>query len=196
MTLDAQTHVTPTLDGAESVSLLPFRAQDISETYVAWLNDAEVVRYTEVRGRQTLDGVRAYVESQIASRDVYFWRIVAEGRHIGNLRVSGLASVHRRPVIALIIGEKRSRGRGVGTTAIRLASDYLLDSGLGHKVVAGIYSENIPSIRAFEKAGFHIEATFKDHYWFEGRFIDGVEMAKFRTASGGTDARRRREVAG
>lgn len=190
MTPDAQSHITPALAGPESVSLLPFRMDDISEQYVAWLNDEEVVRYTEVRGRQTLEGVQAYVEAQLASRDVYFWRIVAEGRHIGNLRVSGLASIHRRPTIALVIGEKLARGRGVGTAVIRLASDYLLDSGLGHKVVAGIYSVNIPSIRAFEKAGFHIEATLKQHYWFEGSFIDGVEMAKFRSTSSGTAALR------
>lgn len=183
MSLAAPEHATPALEGPGGVSLLPFRLADVSERYVAWLNDREVTRYTEVRGRQSIESVRAYVETQLASRDVYFWRIVAEGRHIGNLRVSGLTSIHRRPVIALIVGERQGRGRGIGTAAIRLAADHLLDAQLAHKVVAGIYAENLASIRAFEKAGFHTEATLREHYWFENRFVDALQMAKFGHAA-------------
>ncbi|MGH7004755.1 MAG: GNAT family N-acetyltransferase [Alphaproteobacteria bacterium] len=169
--------VTPSLNGGH-VALLPFRIEDVTDRYISWLNDEEVMRYTEARGvRHTHADALSYVEKQIRSHDVHFWRIAVDGEHIGNFRVSNLTSPHRRASLALIIGDGRHRGKGVGTAAIRLASEYLLNQRRLHKLIAGIYAANRASIRAFENAGFHREAVLADHYWCDGRFVDGLMMA-------------------
>ena len=106
------------------------------------------------------------------------WRIVVDGAHIGNLRLSNIDMYHRRAYVALIIGSKDHRGRGVGTKAINLVAHYGFEELGLHKLCAGVYASNVASIRAFEKAGFVTEAVLKDHHFCEGRFVDGLLMAR------------------
>jgi UDP-2,4-diacetamido-2,4,6-trideoxy-beta-L-altropyranose hydrolase len=59
----------------------------------------------------------------------------------------------REAVISVSVSAPR-RGQGLGTEAIRSACErYIRDSG-GTELVAFIKPQNIPSVRAFEKAGF------------------------------------------
>lgn len=171
----------PTLAGP-LVSLLPLGLEHVTDVYVGWLNDYEVVRHTEARyAPHTIDGVRAYVSVNLDSADAILWRIVADdGRHVGNLRLSSLSSPHRRGEIALIIGDKGSWGKGYGPAAIRLAASYCLDTLGLNKVTAGAYAINEASRRAFVKCGFKVEAVLPRHYFFEDRFIDGLLFGLLR----------------
>lgn len=57
--------------------LEPFTAAHLTPRYVAWLNDPEVVRYSDQRHqRHTLDSCRAYWQA-FAQTPHYFWAIVA-----------------------------------------------------------------------------------------------------------------------
>lgn len=162
------------------VALRPFLPEHVSDDYLAWLNDPEVMRFTEARFTgHTRDSARAYVERSNSGADARLWRIVAGGRHVGNIRLSGIDHRHRRASVALIIGARDAWGQGIGTGAIRLASRYGFDALSLHKLCAGMYVDNAASIRAFEKAGFRREAVLAGHYLYQGRFIDGVLVARF-----------------
>jgi len=50
--------------------------------------------------------------------------------------------------------DREARGRGYGSRAIRLASEYLLTTGMVKRIVAYIKVENATSKSAFEHAGF------------------------------------------
>lgn len=165
----------PEIAGALA-SLLPMLPEHVTEQYVGWLNDFEVMRYTEARYTvHSRESVLDYVLSNLDHPDAILWRIVdADRRHVGNLRLSGLSSPHKRGEVALIIGEKSCWGKGYGPAAITLAVDYCLNVLGFHKVTAGAYAINEASRRAFLKCGFVVEATLKEHYLFEGRFIDGL----------------------
>lgn len=160
--------------------LAPLEISDVSDRYVAWLNDARIVAQTEQAGLQhDADSVRAYVEANLRASDALIWRIVAAGIHVGNLRLSRIHEIHRRAAIGLIIGESSARGRGIGACAIRLAANHGL-GGMGlNKISAGLYATNLPSRTAFERAGFHLEAVLRRHAWHQGHFIDILQMAKF-----------------
>ena len=161
------------------VSLLPFLKEHVTDAYLGWLNDPEVVRYTEARfTHHTREDAEAYVEACNRPANARLWRIVVDGAHVGNLRLSSIDMYHRRAYVALIIGSKDHRGRGVGTKAINLVAHYGFEELGLHKLCAGVYASNVASIRAFEKAGFVTEAVLKDHHFCEGRFVDGLLMAR------------------
>jgi RimJ/RimL family protein N-acetyltransferase len=166
--------------GRGGVRLDLFRPTQMTDDYLRWINDPEIMRYTEARfASYTQEDAREYVVSSNAGDDARLFRICADERHVGNLRVSAINWHHRRAEIAIIIGEREHHGRGIGTTAVSLASEWCF-SALGmRKLCAGMYEENRPSIRAFEKAGFRIEAKLKDHYLLDGRPMDAVMMARF-----------------
>ena len=175
---------TPVL-ADERMRLAPFLPEHVCQAYVGWLNDPDVVRFTEARfAPHTVATARAYVAENLASDNAYLWRILggedAEGIHVGNLRLGNIDRHHRRGTIALIIGAAEARGQGIGPRAIELAAAYGFEQLGLDKIFAGMYANNTPSIRAFAKAGFEPEARLRGHHVYQGARIDGVIMARFR----------------
>jgi len=163
------------------LSLEPLRAEDVSAAYISWLNDPETMRYTESRyAKHTRESTQAYIRNTNADPAVWMWRIVlADGTHVGNIRLSAPQIAHRRGSLGIIIGEKNLRGKGIGPRAIDLVAAYAFGKLGIHKLNAGIYANNVASQRAFEKVGFKREAVLQDHYFIDGRYVDGIMMARF-----------------
>jgi len=163
-----------------SLVLEQFMPEDITEAYLDWLNSEGVMRFTEARfQKHTYESARAYVEGTNATEGAYLWRMMFDGRHIGNIRLSAINYSHGRASIALVIGDARQHSRGVGSAAIQRVFQYAIDELGLRKITAGIYAPNVGCMRAFEKAGFHQEAVLKKHHAFEGGYTDTVLMARF-----------------
>jgi RimJ/RimL family protein N-acetyltransferase len=169
---------------ASRVSLDDLRVEHVGPNYHAWLNDPEVMQYLEARFRtHTLDEIRAYVKAMNASKSDHIWRILCDGRHVGNIKLAGVTPRHRRANLALLIGDRSVWGQGVGTQAVRLATAESFKLYDLFKIYAGFYAANVASIRAFEKAGYMIEATLRGNRCLDGRMVDEVLMACFRNAT-------------
>ncbi|MBF0267984.1 MAG: GNAT family N-acetyltransferase [Alphaproteobacteria bacterium] len=162
-----------------NVELALFGREHVSERYLGWINDPVTMRYTEARYRSySREEAEAYVEASNAGASARLFRILSDGRHVGNLRLSDINYFHRRTDMAIIIGEPDCRGRGVGAAAIGLGARFAFSALALHKVTAGMYCVNQASVRAFEKAGFRTEALQKSHYFCEGEWVDGILMGK------------------
>lgn len=158
----------------DGLTLHPLTVSDVSERYVSWLNDAEVTAGTELRfTSHSIKDVCDYVARANASPTDEMWKIMLEGEgHVGNIRLSSINVIHRRARVALLIGEKSVWGRGIGTAAIVTLSRHAFEDMKLHKLSAGIYANNLGSRRAFEKAGFSLEATLKDEAFADNQFVD------------------------
>src|SRR5262245_14853918 len=114
-----------TTAGLESprLRLEPFTESHITDAYIAWLNDRDLLRYSELRHcRHTRDNAAAYVHS-INQLTSHLWAIVTkDGVHIGNI------SAHRdvpngTADIGILIGVRNVHGRGYGAEAWRAVSN-------------------------------------------------------------------------
>jgi [ribosomal protein S5]-alanine N-acetyltransferase len=163
------------------VRLEKFEATHLNERYVAWLNDEEVVRYSEQRHRHhSLDSCSNYWRSMKASND-YFWAIIApepDLSHIGNISAS-IDAPNQVADLAIMIGERAAWGRGYGLDAWRTALDFLLRDGGIRKVTAGTMKENKPMLAVMKRCGMAIEGTRRAQFLLDGREIDLVSVAKF-----------------
>lgn len=165
---------------AAGLTLFPLSPNEINRGYIGWLNDPRVTRYTEVSGLQTEQTVREYIVRELADSRSALWGISVKGRHIGNIRLSDIHLHHGRATIAILVGDVTEHGRGYGAAAIRIVTAHALgDLGL-RKLTAGIYEPNLASRRAFEKAGFTLEARLTRHALFEGNPIDVLIYSVFR----------------
>lgn len=162
----------------QPVALLPFEPEHVSQRYVDWLNDPEVTKFTEVPPGQTIENARAYVAQGATDKNSALWRVTVDGEHVGNIRISNIVWKHLRADVALMIGEKSVWGRGIGTEAIRLVTAYGFDTMKLHRLQAGIYANNGASLRAFEKAGYTVEAKRSDYSLFDGEYVDAYLVAK------------------
>lgn len=157
------------------LQLRALEADDVDGPYSKWVRDPEVTRYLEIRflnlGR---DDLRDYVQTMNASDDNLFLGIfLREGdEHIGNIKLGPIIPQHKRAELGLMLGAKSKWGKGYGTESIEAVSRYGFDVLGLHKIVAGCYSGNKASAKAFLKLGFVKEGVQKDHWISGGEWQD------------------------
>jgi len=170
----------PTLE-TKRLTLVPFADAHLTERYVGWLNDPEVVRYSEQRHRRhSGESCRAFVAA-FADGPNHLWAIVAKDPalgHIGNIN-SDVDAANRTADVAIVIGEKKAWGRGLGAEAWMAVVDFLLGAGGMRKVTAGAMAENKAMLGILRKAGMAEEARRRAQFVLDGRPVDAVLVARF-----------------
>jgi ribosomal-protein-alanine N-acetyltransferase len=174
------------LNRGSHVDLFLLTPDDVSEQYVSWLNDHEVNQFLESRFQShTLASTRAFVAEALASRDNLFLGIRTRpavdspsGRHVGNIKLGPINEHHRTSEVGILIGDRAAWGRGVATAAIATLCDISRIQLSLRKVTAGCYAANVGSQRAFEKAGFAVEAVRKQQVLLNGVPEDVVLMGR------------------
>lgn len=159
--------------------LRPLKIDDVSDDYIAWLNDAEINRYMETRHNdQTNDSIRAFVDKQFNAPDTFLFGMFlkSDGKHIGNIKVGPVKANHLVADVSLFVGDKSCWGKGFASEAIRGVSEF----GFGPmglvKLSAVAYAANQGSVRAFLNAGYLQEGLRRKHYMFDGEPADIVEI--------------------
>jgi ribosomal-protein-alanine N-acetyltransferase len=69
-------------------------------------------------------------------------------------------------------------GKGYGTEAVALMSDFSFDSLKLHKIHARVVDANVGSMRVLEKNGFKLEGRLKDHFFIDGSYYDEMLYGK------------------
>lgn len=164
----------------KQVCLRPLTLEDVSDDYIAWMNDYEIVKYTESRfTTHTRQSINEFVK-KANTATAHTFAIVAKdsNKHIGNIKLDGIDERLHDGDVGLIIGRKEYHGRGIATECIRLVTEYAFKQLGLQRVWCGIYAPNIGSIKAFNKAGWEIFATEPQSCYFEGKYVDCHKMHK------------------
>ena len=164
----------------DRVLVRPFTAGDISEVYLGWLQDPEIVRYSSQRFRvHTLDTCRAYLASFEGTSN-HFLAICdsQSGAILGTLTVYR-SLPHGTADIGIMVGSRQAWGLGVGTEAFCMVLAALKASGAVRKITAGTLRVNRSMVRIMEKAGMHHEATRCAQELLDGLPADVVYYATF-----------------
>lgn len=165
----------------DRVSLFLLTPDRVSDDYVGWLNDLEVNRFLESRfAPQNRASVAAFVDRMLESdRDLLLGIMdLGLGRHVGNIKVGPIDRQHGLGEIGIMIGDRAAWGRGIGSAAIqRVVAIAGIELGL-RRLTAGCYAANLGSSKAFEKAGFRIEAVRPGHFLLDGLPEDAVLLGR------------------
>lgn len=162
------------------IILRQFQESDITKDYLAWLNDPLVVRYSGQRFKvHTVESCQKYL-SAFTGTDNCFFAICDKN----SLTVVGTLTVyysqhHKTADIGIMIGNRSLWGKGYGLDAFQSIVDALHDARLVRKITAGTLVINLGMTSILQRAGFHLEATRKQHELFDGVPVDMVYYAKF-----------------
>lgn len=160
--------------------LEPFGEHHLTERYVAWLADPEVVRWSEQRHtRHTLESCRAYWRSFEGTPNL-FYAIVARDQqlgHLGNLNVY-VNTRHGVADIGIVVGERAAWGNGYGREAWEAAMRYLLSSGI-RKVTGGCVADNKAMVKIMQSVGMREDGRRSRQYVYDGNEVDVVYYATF-----------------
>jgi RimJ/RimL family protein N-acetyltransferase len=167
----------------QRLKIMPFSEEHLTEEYVRWLNDPEVVRYSEQRHhRHSLESCREYWKSFIDSPH-FFWAILKTGNepeHIGNIN----AYIDENNLVAdigILIGKKSVWGKGYGFEAWNAVCDYLFKVVRVRKITAGTMAINHGMIRLMEKSGMIEDGVHSRQLLYVSDEIDVVCKAFFQS---------------
>ena len=140
-----------------TVRLVPFGANHVTERFLSWLNDRDLLRFSRQRlRRHTRESCLAYVQSFDGAPGRY-WAVerVADGALLGSMTIH--VDAHQRSGdLGILIGEP---GGGHGREAWGLA----LAAGFGElglrKITAGTVAPNTAMLRIFRHWGMRHEGT-------------------------------------
>lgn len=157
----------------------PFERRHLTPTYVSWLNDPEIVRYSEQRHHvHTVESCRAYLESFAGSVDQFLAIESDVHGHVGNIGISfdaanGVADV------AIMVGDRAVWGTGLGSEAWCAVIAAVCARADIRKVTAGTMAVNQPMLRLMARSGMVVEAVRKRQVLCEGQEVDMIYAAIF-----------------
>jgi RimJ/RimL family protein N-acetyltransferase len=166
------------------IYLRPLERTDLNETYLAWLNDAEVTRYMETGTfPATMHDLEKFYEAVTGSRSEVIFAIAdrKSDRHIGNVKLGPINWVHRHATFGIMIGEKGFWARGIGQEATRLAVEYAFERLNLNRVTLGVFAEHESAVRCYEDVGFRVEGRARQDLFQDGVYKDRLWMGLLRS---------------
>ena len=169
----------------------PLTEAEVAGPYPGWLHSPEVC-YHNSHGRfprnaqYFLDYIRAVNDgSQVV------WAIWhAKDGHVGNISLQGIESVDRTAEFAILLGDKRHWGRGVGALAGRQLLRHGFDVLNLERVHCGTAATNVGMQKLAAALGMTLEGTRRGHLYLNGRREDMLEYGVLRDEFRTLDARR------
>ncbi|MDQ6774594.1 MAG: GNAT family N-acetyltransferase [Candidatus Dormibacteraeota bacterium] len=144
--------------------------------------DPEVARFAGSPSLlpETLGQVRDLLAARSPDRVRWVIEATADGAVLGSASLNRIDLVNRHCWFGIVIGPPARWGRGCGTEATILATRFALRRLGLEKVYLGVFEGNERGFRAYQKAGYRLEATLARHHLLEGRLVAGRWMAAYR----------------
>jgi RimJ/RimL family protein N-acetyltransferase len=172
---------TPMFKG-EKVILRPTEEEDIPRLY-------EFAQDPELAGLDcgypyaaSIERVRGRFEKFSKEEDERksFFAIEADGKYIGDCCLMGLKDMNGNAELGIVIGDRAYWGRGYGRDAIRLLLHYGFHYFGLRRIVLTTHARNLRAIRCYLACGFVEEGRPRKVLWFEGEYVDLVNMSILR----------------
>ncbi len=165
------------IDG-QRVQLRPMTLADTADV-VRWRSDPFVIESMFSDEPPTSESHTRWFE-QLQLRGVRQEFIIVEratGRAIGTIGLSGIDRLHRRAEYGILIGEADVRGQGYAREASALLLDYAFNELQLHRVYLLAFADHSAALKLYQRLGFQIEGTLRDHMYKRGAFRDVIMMA-------------------
>lgn len=159
---------------------LRLMTRDDTENIIKWRNN-DVVRSQFIYQKLfTKESHEKWIETMIdTGKVVQMVIMLVEGdRPIGSVYIRDIDKEHKKGEYGVFIGEEDCLGKGYGTEAAELMTEYAFEYIGLHKLMLRVYADNERAIRSYEKAGFEKEAYLKDDVYVQGQYRDIVLMAR------------------
>jgi RimJ/RimL family protein N-acetyltransferase len=167
----------------DRVLIKRFTEFDIDDSYIGWLNDPDVVRFSNQRFlRHDRESCLHYLASFAGTENLFVnVRRLSDDRSIGTL-TAYVSSHHGTVDVGIMIGDKSAWSLGYGQDAWNTLTNWLLLRENVRKLTAGTLACNYGMIKLMERSGMVLEAVRKAHEVVAGIPVDILYYAKFHDA--------------
>lgn len=167
----------------KSVYLKALTGDEISDRYLAWLNDENVCRFNFHHVQPfTRSKAEAYVGALSDATDCLVLAVYArqDDRHIGNISLSSIDYVHRNAEFAILMGEADYWGKGLAKEAALLIVRHGFETLNLHRIHCGTHAENIAMQKLALYLGMQEEGRRRHAMFKNGSYADVIEYGVLR----------------
>lgn len=154
-----------------------FKRADICPDYLRWLNDPELMKYSNQRFRtHTVESCEAYLDSFINSANHFLAISDRQGKIKGTMNIY-VNTAHATADLGIMIGREFS-GHGLGKRSWNAIIAYLEKENQIRKITAGCASLNHSMIRLAESSGMILEGRRLQQEIHNGVAVDILLFGK------------------
>lgn len=161
-----------------AVRLRPLEREDLRFVH-QMDNNASVMRYWFEEPYETFAELSALYEAHIHDQGERRFILEHGGHSAGLVELVEINHVHRRAEFQIIIAPE-FQGKGLASTATRLAMDYAFSVLNLYKLCLVVDTENHKAIHIYQKLGFHVEGTLIQEFFVNGEYRDVKRMCIFQ----------------
>jgi len=165
----------------DKIKLRLFQIDDITKKYVGWLNDIEVVKYSNQRFKQhTIQTCKDYFKLFVGSTNIFLAIIHSDGDNMIGTMTTYININHKSADIGILIGDRNYWGKGIGRDSWKIQLDLLLENTELRKVTGGTLACNIGMLKIMKEAGMQEDGCRKKQELVEDKEEDILYFAKYR----------------
>lgn len=162
---------------SDRIFLEEIKIGDVDDRVMLWFEDEELMRYySNSKNRITKESLINSIEQGKITGNIFTYGIFDSVTSIliGTIKVGPINHVHKISDLVALIGDREFLGKGLAVEAIRLGNELAFSEFSIRKLFGGMYESNIPSIKAYTRAGWIIEGRLKGHYYVDGKNEDRI----------------------
>lgn len=160
----------------------PLAEEDLDGPYPRWFEDQEVCLYNS-HGKffKTKAYFKEYL-NELNREDRLVWAICHnKDGHIGNISLQEISLINRTAEFAIILGDKRHWGRGIGLLTGRKLLEHGFQKLNLERVYCGLAATNEGMKKLAVALGMTLEGTRRLHFFLEGSRVDMLEYGILRS---------------
>ena len=168
----------------ERIILRALSKQDLTDTYLQWLNDEEVCRSnSHAIFPNTEEKMLQFYENQQNNMSQVVLAVIhkADNVHLGNVSLQSINWISRNAEFAILMGNKNYWGKGYGEEAAQLIVNYGFKRLNLHRIHCGTLANNegmkkLAGRLKMKQEGIRREAIYKD-----GAYVDVIEFGVLKS---------------
>jgi diamine N-acetyltransferase len=163
------------------IYLRKLEESDLERTW-KWMNDPEIffaigvdVPISKTAQKQWFNEL-----DQSNSKIVFAICLHEEDTHVGNISLDSIQRRHRTARLSIFVADSVTRGKGIGTRAMRLLIEYAFEFLNLHRLYCKTTAGNPTVLKFYQKLGFKIEGQLREHEYIQGRYVDKIMLGLLR----------------
>lgn len=164
----------------KNLCLCPLSLDDLKGPYLDWINNQENDRLTQhAQFPHTHESLLDYFKKKSqSSTDLWLAIKLNEGnKHIGNIEISQIDSVHRRGTYAILLGDSAEMGKGYAFEASVLILQHAFNKLNLQRIQLGVHEDNKAALSLYEKLGFQKEGVWRNYFLRNGKYSNMIFMS-------------------
>lgn len=166
----------------ERLYLKEIEISEIDDKVMSWFENDELMKYytnskNKISKTVLIDAIlKGKEQGNVITYGIYS---LLNETLIGTIKLGPINFKQKTSDLVALIGNKDYLGKGYSVDAIKLGNELAFKHYDLRKLYGGMYMSNIPSIKAYRRAGWLVEGRLKGFYYNENKNEDRLLVGCF-----------------